>query len=340
MTYHFSNYVFEGGGVKGLAYVGALKALDEKGIHKQITRVAGASAGAICALLVALNYTTDEIQDILWALDFKNFMDGDWGIIKDTKRLIEDYGWYKGDFFQKWIKTTIEKKTGSQDTSFRDLHDHGDFKALVLVGTNLSTHYSEVFSYEKTPDMKVHEALRITMSIPLFFKAVKREKEIYVDGGLLMNYPIKAFDRLSFVKKDNLQRKHHKAYYKPINSQLKDKDKNFDKYVYNKETLGFKLDTKEDIGVFADGHKPTDHKIHDLFDYMWNLVETVYRAQQNLHLHSDDWHRTVYIDTLGVKTTDFKITEALKKALVQSGYDHTMKYFQWFDDPKKRVQNR
>ena len=114
MEYNFKNYVFEGGGVKGLAYVGALKVLEQKGIHKSIERVAGASAGAICALLVALNYSSKEIQEILWHLDFNNFMDSNWGVIRNTQRLIDDYGWYKGDFFEEWIEKVIKDKTGSK----------------------------------------------------------------------------------------------------------------------------------------------------------------------------------------------------------------------------------
>lgn len=77
--YHFKNLVFEGGGVKGIAYVGALEKLDEEGILKDIERVAGTSAGAMLAVLVGLGYTAKEIGDILWEINFQNFMDSSWG---------------------------------------------------------------------------------------------------------------------------------------------------------------------------------------------------------------------------------------------------------------------
>ena len=65
MAYHFKNLVFEGGGVKGIAYVGALEVLDKEGILKNIKRVAGTSAGAMVAVLVGLNYTaTEKIQHL------------------------------------------------------------------------------------------------------------------------------------------------------------------------------------------------------------------------------------------------------------------------------------
>lgn len=61
MTYHFKNLVLEGGGVKGIAYVGALDVLIEKGIVSSIERVGGTSAGAINAILLGLGFTQSEV---------------------------------------------------------------------------------------------------------------------------------------------------------------------------------------------------------------------------------------------------------------------------------------
>ena len=60
MSYHFKNLVFEGGGVKGIAYVGAMEILEKRGILQNIERVGGTSAGAINAVLLALNYSNIE----------------------------------------------------------------------------------------------------------------------------------------------------------------------------------------------------------------------------------------------------------------------------------------
>lgn len=77
---------------------------------QNIERVAGTSAGAIVAILVGLGYKPNEIKDIVWSLNFKNFMDDSWGIARDSRRLIKEFGWYKGDFFRKFIGNLIEKK--------------------------------------------------------------------------------------------------------------------------------------------------------------------------------------------------------------------------------------
>ena len=86
VEYPFRNLVFEGGGVKGVAYIGALKVLEEKGILGQIQRIGETSAGAINAVLLALGYTGEEILPILLDLKFKNFLDDTWGIVLNIDR--------------------------------------------------------------------------------------------------------------------------------------------------------------------------------------------------------------------------------------------------------------
>ena len=54
------------------------------------------------------------------------------------------------------------------------------------------------------------------------------------------------------------------------------------------------------------------HQVDDFFDYIKALVGTLMDSQLNTHLHSDDWQRTIYIDTLGVGTTDFDMSETMK----------------------------
>jgi NTE family protein len=160
MSYHFRNLVFEGGGVKGIAYVGAMKVLADKGILPSVKRVGGTSAGAINAALTALGYSNSDQLSILKKLDFNNFMDDSFGVTRDTKRLIEKYGWYRGDFFHERIGKKIEKKTGAEHATFRDLKEAGK-PDLYLYGANLSTTFREVFSFEKTPTMRVADAVRI-----------------------------------------------------------------------------------------------------------------------------------------------------------------------------------
>jgi NTE family protein len=339
LKYQFKNLVFEGGGVKGLAYVGALKELEQRKITQNLKRVGGTSAGAINALLLSLGCSLEETRNILSNLDFNNFLDDSWGVLRDLNRLKDDFGWYKGDFFRAWIGNIIKEKTGNEHSTFNDLKNR-KFKDLYLMGTNLSTGFSEVFSFEHTPRKRVVDAVRISMSIPLFFAAVRNmRKDVYVDGGVLNNYPVKLFDREKYVIRS--KRKDHcraTGYYNEENKKI---TRTSSKYIYNKETLGFRLDTEQEIAMFRDGAEPVHEEIKDFFDYAWALIKTVLNAQNNQHLHTDDWHRTVYIDTIGVGTTDFDLDDKMKKRLVEEGSKGTKRYFEWYDklDPEDMPLN-
>jgi len=339
MTYAFRNLVFEGGGVKGIAYVGALGVLEEIGITSAIERIGGTSAGAINAILLGLGFSLKETKDILWSLDFNEFMDDSWGMVRNTDRLITQFGWYKGDYFRNWIGKLIEEKTGNSEATFADIEAmkaKRGFKSLYFMGTNLSTSFSEIFSAEHTPRYCIADAVRISMSIPLFFAAKRSVRgDVYVDGGVLENYPIKLFDREKYVQLGRSTRR--TGYYDKLNSQLANAERPISCYVYNKETLGFRLDAKDDISVFRDHAEPAHKDVSNFFDYTWAVIHTILEAQQNSHIHSDDWMRTIYINTLGIGTTDFGLPDDKKQELVQSGRDSALAYFNWYDDPTAKA---
>ncbi|MCL2877095.1 MAG: patatin-like phospholipase family protein [Betaproteobacteria bacterium] len=337
MSYHFRNLVFEGGGVKGVGYLGALEVLEEKGILSGITRIGGTSVGAINAILAGLNFSSEESKKLLMEMDLKSFLDDTWGFVRDVTRLTTQYGWYKGDFFRKWIAGLIKEKTGNSEATFADieaLKEKKGFRSLYLVGTNLTTGFSEIFSAEHTPRMCLADAVRISMAIPFFFTAICNVRgDCYVDGGVLDNYPIKLFDREKYMNSKNFT---ETDYYKKTNRALQKIKRRISRYVYNKETLGFRLDDKEEIDVFRDQAEPPRHEVKDFFDFIERCITTVLAAQEQYHLHSDDWQRTVYIDTLGISTFDFDISTAKKEALLKSGRAGTEAYLKWYDgiEPK------
>jgi NTE family protein len=150
------------------------------------------------------------------------------------------------------------------------------------------------------------------------------------------NYPVKLFDRQKYVAAHSRM----PDYYETHNQTLRQAGKTISPYVYNQETLGFRLDSAREIAVFRDQAEPEHRKIEDFFAYTWALVETVLNIQSSQHLHSDDWQRTIYIDTLGVETTDFDLSDDKKAALVESGRVNTEKYFAWYDDPASSPTNR
>jgi NTE family protein len=340
----FRNLVFEGGGVKGIAYVGAMQILEQRRILADIRRVGGASAGAINALVFALGYSIQEQNEILRSVEFSKFMDSSFGAIRDIRRLAREFGWYKGDFFQGWIADLVKQKMGTTRVTFGDMKDSRS-PELYMIGTNLSTGFAEVFSHERHPRMPVVEAVRISMSIPLFFAAVRRgtkeKEELFVDGGVQLNYPVKLFDRLRYV---DLEREadavRHTSYYNEENARFALIHPTRTPYIYNRQTLGLRLDTQDEIALYRYDEPLRGKPIKSFQDYARALLQALMNAQEHTHLHSDDWQRTVYLNTLDVRTTDFHISPERQMALLEEGIKGAETYFKWFEDPEESPVNR
>jgi NTE family protein len=89
-----------------------------------------------------------------------------------------------------------------------------------------------------------------------------------------------------------------------------------------------RLDTSEEIALFRYNEPINGDKIDSFTDYALGLLSAIMQAQENQHLHSDDWQRTIYINTLDVKATDFDLSEKKKMDLLQSGINGAEDYFQ------------
>lgn len=234
--YSYENLVFEGAGIRGIAYCGVLQVLEERGILTSIKQVGGTSAGAITALLVAVGFTAQEIEAIIFSTDFQNFNDGEFIFFGGLHRLNKRFGWYKGEQFKKWLEQLMVKKTGNAHITFSQLSRQG-YKNLAITATCLNQQKLLVLSESTYPNMKVVDAIRISMSIPLYFQAVfvdnvgktykkqnqQHNLDIMVDGGIIGNFPIHMFDS----KEETLQQQ--------------------TKRITNMKTLGIRIDTDEQI---------------------------------------------------------------------------------------------
>ena len=101
------NLIFEGAGIRGIAYCGAIRELEDQGLMKGIERVGGTSAGAITALALSLGYTAEEITGIISETDFKKFNDGRYFFAGGINRVNRYFGWYRGERFNKWLPHLI-----------------------------------------------------------------------------------------------------------------------------------------------------------------------------------------------------------------------------------------
>ncbi|XP_067649301.1 uncharacterized protein [Haliotis asinina] len=269
----FENIVFEGGGNKGLAHCGALKYLEEIGALPKIRRMAGASAGAMVACLVAVGYRWYEIEDFLGQNLADIFLDHTCGYCSLLPNLLKNYGWNPGMKIYEWFGTKIKDKTGTADITFEQLRSRFG-RELCVVVTNLNLMNTEYCHPKTTPDMPVRLAVRMSMSIPGMFTATKYtlygETDLFVDGGILCNYPIHCFDGwyLSMAQGDSFIQR-----LQPLSDlpRLFDRKNRFGDY--NKKTLGLLLyaDTERDvlrytlekrIGVLSPERPAADTKLY------------------------------------------------------------------------------
>lgn len=322
MQYVFKNLVFEGGGVKGIAYGGALKVLDELQLLDSIERVAGTSAGAINATLMALHVSTDEISKIIAQTDFRSFEDHSKFFPTNIYRVIKKFGWNKGDAFLDWIGHLIYQKAGTKDFTFGDLQEEiiggntKGFRFLYMGATNLTQQKRIVFSHEeeKYKKLPIREAVRMSMSIPLFFEAYPYQADYMVDGGVSYNYPINLFDKKEYLfKMEN----------------CKKIDNGDPSRIINYETLGFRLDSTEVISYAQRNWAIPPEKITGIKTYAGALLNFLMEMANKVHLNPDDWNRTIFIDTKDVKTTDFKLPQTKIDELIKSGEDCVHHYFEW-----------
>lgn len=279
----YKNLVFKGGGVRGIAYAGALKALEDAGITKGIERTAGSSAGAPTALLVALKKSAAQIKQIIATLDFASFMHA-----PSPVRLVEEFGWYSNEKLMAWVDQVVTDVLGP-DATFKMMADQGylDYHCLASI-PNIQD--KQVFSAALTPDESIVAATVASASIPGFFPRMKFPSlpggvaYDYVDAGLVENYPLALFDQNGV----------------------------------NPETLG----------MYVHNYTPPPPlRTVNIFERMAANFQAALAAQD-----VDDCSdysilsRTIMIDSLGISSTNFNLSDADKERLYNSGLNCATKF--------------
>jgi NTE family protein len=323
-TFPFKNLVFKGGGVKGVAYLGAIEVLEQQGILPGIRCVAGSSAGAITAMALSFPLGAAQVADLVNTLDFSKIAGGGTddlplvpeilrkelgkllGDVDAVIRLLLHYGLHTSDYFYGWLKQTIAGQCGGNAmATFREFHERG-FRDLYVTSADVSLHVTHYFSARLTPDVAVADAVRMSMSLPFFFVPQRFDGTTIgtgnycVDGGTQNNYPISLFDA----------KPHGGTSY------------------INWETLGFFLYTA------PENVRPA--KIENLVQYIRNMVDTLLAAQDVLTRASEsDVLRSVMVDDCGVATTDFDIKpgDDTYNKLVESGRQATHAYLASYKPP-------
>lgn len=282
----YRNLVLEGGGVKSISFIGAFRALEEVGIMKNIDRVCGCSGGSIGALLLSLGMTSQEIEHEWRKINHKLLKDDSPGILQDILRLFRRYGIYQGLYLKNFIGGVLERKGIPKDVKLRDFSRYSkrDLDIVVSNVSNGTTILASSYQENELSDVPLMTVIRMSTSIPIVYEAVRYKKMIYIDGGVYQNYPITAYDRSNQI---------------------------------NKETIGLKSGYTQD-------EKMKGYRTNNLFRYGVSVVMSIYDQLQNIRLTSENWKRTIVINTEGVSAFDFNISSREIDYLIQRGYEDTL----------------
>jgi predicted acylesterase/phospholipase RssA len=176
--------VMKGGGIKGLAFAGALLELEE---YYHFDRHVGTSAGAITAALLAADYKPAELKGVLYDTDFGTFFDAN--LVKAfCINLPFRRGLFPGDEFKGWLERLLLRKIPKLD-DVRMEHLNGAVFYAVRSGSGAIT-FDSLGSRKETP---AAFAARCSMSIPYAFFPQMIDGKRTFDGGIRENFPFRRF---------------------------------------------------------------------------------------------------------------------------------------------------
>ncbi len=301
-----ADLVLEGGGVKGIALVGAVSVLEEHGYA--FPRIAGTSAGSIVGALLAAGKTAEQMYEIMKATDFRKFQDRSLldriPLLGNGVSLLGDQGIYEGKYFKQWLREQLpdgrETFAGLRLPAdpASTLAEHERYRLVVMASdvslrrvVRLPWHYKSVYGLAAA-EQSVVDAVRASMSIPFFFEpvylehAVDRDNAVrrstLVDGGMLSNFPVEVFDRS-------------------------------DSAAPRWPTFGIKLSSR-----------PSARRIPKVTNGPLSLtlamIATMTSWYDGMHIDRPDvCARTIFVDTFGISATSFDLTAAQQERLFQSG---------------------
>jgi NTE family protein len=326
-----ADLVLEGGGVKGIALVGAIDVLEDAGYS--FPRVAGTSAGAIVGSLVAARVPAAELKHIMESTEYWRFRDEGWvqrlaGPAGDLMSMVVEKGLYEGNYVVEYLRGHL-KNAGVQ--SFVDvptdpdpnshLRDDQRFRLVVMtadVTRRRLVRFPWDYPLYRLPpsDQEIALAVRASMSIPFFFEpyelkwqeqlpddTTREATNLLVDGGMLSNFPVDVFDR-------------------PEGEEPR------------WPTFGIKLSARPENKTLA-------HDVGGPIGYCLAMLGTLCTFYDAMHIDRPDVQdRTIFVDTMEVKATDFDLDKKTQQQLYDNGRSAAEQFLASWDFNAYKAKHR
>jgi NTE family protein len=207
MRFEEADGVFQGGGVKGIALVGALLGFFERGYRRWVN-VAGASAGAVIAAYLACGHDAYAAERLLRRAPFARFADFGAGgrLAGGAWNFVRRHAFAHGEYVREWLDRELDGRT------FAAVKENGDYR-LKLIAADVTNRELLVLPDDLPkyrlpgalqpiqPDrFRIADAVAMSMALPYFFPPVELvhdasgRRSAIVDGGMLSNFPVWLFD--------------------------------------------------------------------------------------------------------------------------------------------------
>lgn len=181
-----------GGGMKGLAHVGALEELEAAGLLGSVREVVGTSAGALIAFCLCIGYTVAELRTLCTVFEFERIQNlQPEGILQ----CLETFGLDTRENLDKLLGILLKAKGMSPAITFGELA--GRRMQLRVYAADLAQCEPREFSARATPQFPVLLAVAASMAVPIYFTPVTDPETgaLLVDGGLVAHFPFHHLSR-------------------------------------------------------------------------------------------------------------------------------------------------
>jgi NTE family protein len=175
-----------GGGMCAIAHVGALIELSNHIPLKTVREWMGVSAGSLMAMCVCIGFSLDELEELCLGFDFTNIREFD-----SIPGWLLHFGIDTGERLHKLIEACLHVKGLSSDFTFKECYDKFG-KSLRIVATDLNEAATKTYSPQETPDYRIADAVRASMSYPYYFQPFicPVTGHSLADGGVISNHPL------------------------------------------------------------------------------------------------------------------------------------------------------
>lgn len=302
-----ADVVLEGGGVRGIGHVGAICVAEEQGYEWM--NIAGTSAGAFVAAMLAAGYSGQEMYSIMRdEVDFTRFSQekGLDGLLPvEIMHMFKRGGIHTGNYIESFIR---EKLRAKGITTFGDLvlrkgepQDSNFRYRLTVIASDISMGQmlrlpQDMQKFGIDPDkVDVALAVRMSASIPFFFMPIQQKCAdgrncLIVDGGLLSNFPVYLFD----VKSEPTH-----------------------------PTFGLRL-----VDSLPTPDCPTPfNQTNNVLQISHALLQTMLTAHDRLYLDDHTFVRTIAIPVEGISATRFNLSGQEADRLYQNGRQAAGSFF-------------